>query len=199
MAARLTGSNLGRVTGGGLLKGGIAAIVLAVLGWVLTFVAGTFLAQPDTIEDLTPAWAAAGATPLGDSRMVVVPPGQTLVAFLVGTDLLGSAGTTTGSCSATTAGRPIDLSWPVQINPELSGILGNGQQVVGVAGWTNHDRTNVTVEITCDSGDSTVEHFVAIPTHTGALSWDPWFQPWGWLALGTLGFLACALGVARAR
>ncbi len=100
----------------------MAAIVVAALGWVLTFVAGTFLAQPDTIEDLTPAWTAAGATPLGDSRMVAVPPGQTLVAFLV-----------------------------------------------------------------------------AIPTRTGALPRNPWFQRWGWLAMGTLGVLACALGVARAR
>ena len=177
----------------------MAAIVLAALGWVITFVAGTFLTQPATIEDLTPAWTAAGATPLGDSRTVAVPPRQTLVAFLVGTDLISIAGTTTGSCSATAGGRPVDLSWPVKINPELSGILRNDQQVVGVAGWTNHDSANVIVEITCDSRDSTVDHFVAIPTRTGALPRHPWFQPWGWLALGTLGILACALGVARAR
>lgn len=142
-----------------------------------------------------------GATPLGDSRTVAVPQGQTLVAFLVGTDLRSIAGTTTGSCSASAAdtGRPIELSWPIQINPGLSGVLSNGQQVVAIAGWTNDDRTPVNVEITCGSVESTVEHYAAIPTRTGTLPRDPWFQPWDWLTLGTLGVLAIVIGLARAR
>jgi hypothetical protein len=187
------------VTVSGLLKFGLGALVVAALGWVVTFVAGTFSTQPDSVENLTPAWSAAGATPLGGTTAVSVPPGQTLVAFLVGNDLLSIAGTTTGTCSASAAGRSIDLSWPVQINPELSGILGDGEQIVAVAGWANHGREPVSVEITCTSSDSTVEHFVAIPTRTGAVQRDPWFQPWGWLALGTTGILAVAIALARSR
>jgi hypothetical protein len=187
------------VTVGGLLKLGLGALVVAALGWVVTFAAGTLLTQPNSIENLTPGWTAAGATPLGETTTVSVPPEQTLVAFLVGTDLLSIAGTTTGTCSASAAGRPINLSWPVQINPELSGILGNGRQIVAVAGWANHDRNPVSVEITCTSSDSTVEHFVALPTRTGAVPRNPWYQPWGWLALGTAGVLAIAIAVARAR
>jgi hypothetical protein len=187
------------VTVSGLLKFGLGALVMAALGWVVTFVAGTFSAQPVSVENLTPAWSAADATPLGGTTTVSVPPGQTLVAFLVGTDLLSIAGTTSGTCSASAADRSIDLSWPVQINPELSGILGNGEQIVAVAGWANHGREPVSVEITCTSSDSTVEHFVALPTRTGAVQRNPWFQPWGWLALGTTGILAVAIALARAR
>jgi hypothetical protein len=187
------------VTVSGLLKFGLGALVVAALGWVLTFVAGTFSTQPDSVENLTPAWSAAGATPLGEATTVSVPPGQTLVAFLVGPDLLSAAGTTTGTCSASDAGRPVDLSWPVQSNPELSGILRNGQQIVAVAGWANHDRNPLSVEITCTSSDSTVEHFVALPTRTGTVPRNPWYQPWGWLALGTSGVLAIAIAVARSR
>lgn len=187
------------MTVGGLLKIGLAALVAAALGWVVTFAAGTFVTQPNSVENLTPAWRAAGATPLGDTTTVSLPPGQTLVAFLVGTDLLSLAGTTTGTCSASSAGRPIELSWPVQINPELHGILGNGQQIVAVAGWVNHGRSPVSVEIACTSRDSTVEHFVAIPTRTGAVPRNPWFQPWGWLALGIFGVIAVAVAVVRGR
>lgn len=187
------------MTVSGLLKFGLGALVIAALGWVATFVAGTFSTQPDSVENLTRAWSAAGATPLGGTATVSVPPGQTLVAFLVGTDLLSIAGTTTGTCSASAAGQSIDLSWPVQINPELSGILGNGQQIVAVSGWANRGDDPVSVEITCTSRDSTVEHFVALPTRTGAVQRNPWFQPWGWLALGTTGILAVAIALVRAR
>lgn len=184
---------------GGLFKVGLVAIVVAMLGWAITAVAGMFAGQPDTIEDLTPAWTAAGATPLDRSATVSVPPGQTLVAFLVGTDLVSIAGTTSGTCSATAGGEPIELSWPVQINPSVTGVLTESQQIVDIAGWSNTGNTAVNVQIICGSSDSTVEHFVAVPTRTGTLPRDPWFQPWGWLALGISGVVAVAIGVTRSR
>ena len=92
-----------------LVKAGLAIAVLAVLGWIATLLAVPFLRQPDTTEDLTAAWAHAGPTPLGQPTAVAVPPGQTLVAFLVGTDLYGIAGTTTGTCTASRDGRPVNL------------------------------------------------------------------------------------------
>lgn len=179
------------------VKAGIAMIALAVLGFVVTLWVHPFAVRPDAAEDLTSAWKKAGPTALGHSTTVVVPPRDTLVAFLVGTQLLGGAGTTTGTCSATSAGRNIALGSPVQIERSLTGILKNGQETVAVAGWANSGPTDAVVEISCRSSDSTVEHFVAVPTRTGVVERRPWFQPWAWVALAAVGVVLTAMGVAR--
>ena len=181
--------------GGRLVKVGLATVVLALLGWIATFFTVPFLHQPDTTEDLTTAWTQAGPTPLGQPTAVTVPPGQTLVAFLVGTDLYGIAGTTTGSCTATRDGGPVDLGWPVQINRSLTGVLKGGQQTVAVAGWTNRTDSTVGVDIRCTTGDSTVDHYVAVPTRTAVITRDPWFQPWGWIAMAVAGVALVVAGL----
>ncbi len=178
-----------------MVKVGLATVVLAALGWLITLVALPLSQQPSTTEDLTGVWTDAGDTRLGQQSTVTVPPGQTLVAFLVGTDLYGVAGTTGGSCAATAEGRPLRLAWPVLINRSLQGILKDGQQTVPVAGWTNHANHAVAVGIYCKTTDSTVTHFVAVPSRTAVIPSDPWFQPWGWLALGVAGAALTAVGV----
>lgn len=179
---------------GWLVKLGVTAILLAALGWVATTIALSVSAAPEETEDLTTAWRQAGATRLGQSASVVVPPGQTLVAFIVGTDLRGIAGTSIGRCAGSVGGRPVRLSWPVHINPALTGILTDGEEVVAVAGWPNRGQTPVTVDITCGSGDSTVDHFVAVPTRTGTTVVNPRYHPWAWVVLGGAG--AAAIGAA---
>lgn len=179
------------------VKTGIAMMALALLGFVVTLWVAPFAVRPDSAEDLTAVWKKAGPTALGTSSTVVVPPEDTLVAFLVGTQLLGGAGTTTGTCSATSAGRIIELGSPVQIERSLTGILTNGQETVAVAGWTNSGPADVIVEISCRSADSTVEHFVAVPTRTGVVEHRPWFQPWAWVALAAAGAVLTAVGMPR--
>ena len=169
----------------------------AMIGWLGTEVAVPLATGPDVIEDLTSAWSQAGPTPLGGSATVAVPPRQTLVAFLVGTDLRSIAGTSAGRCVATASGRPLPLGWPVVVNPSLTGVLRGDQQTVAVAGWTNRTDSSVTADISCDSADSTVESFTAVPTRTAVVVRDPWFQPWGWVGLAVLGALAAVLGVRR--
>lgn len=180
-----------------LLKLGLTVVALAVCGWLITLVALPFSQQPSTTEDLTAAWTHAGDTRLGQSATVTVPPGQTLVAFLVGTNLYGAAGTTSGSCAASADGRPLSLGWPVLINRSLAGVLQDGQETVAIAGWTNRAGVAVSVVITCNTIDSTVTHFVAVPSRTAVIPTDPWFQPWGWVALGAMGAALTALGLLR--
>lgn len=179
------------------VKTGITMIALALIGFVVTLVVHPFVVRPDSVEDLTAAWKKAGPTALGVSSTVVVPAGDTLVAFLVGTQLFGGAGTTTGTCSATSAGQIIELGSPVQIERSLTGILKNGQETVAVAGWPNRGPSDAVVEISCRSSDSTVEHFVAVPTHTGVVEHRPWFQPWAWVALAATGAVLTVVGMAR--
>lgn len=152
-----------------------------MIGWLGTEVAVPLATGPDGIEDLTSAWSQAGPTPLGGSATVAVAPRQTLVAFIVGTDLRSIAGTSAGRCVATASGRPLPLGWPVVVNPSLTGVLRGDQQTVA------------------DSADSTVESFTAVPTRTAVVVRDPWFQPWGWVGLAVLGALAAVLGVRRSR
>lgn len=166
---------------------GVAVVGLALLGWIGTLLVVPLLQQPKTTEDLTAAWTQAGPTPLGESTAVSVPAGQTLVAFLVGTDLYGIAGTTGGTCTAARDGRPLELGHPVHINRSLTGVLTAGQETAGVAGWRNTTDQAVSVEVRCTTGDSTVDHYVAVPTRTAVVAHDPWFQPWGWVAVAILG------------
>jgi hypothetical protein len=187
------------MTGGTrLITVGLATAALALAGWLATLVAVPLAQQPPGLEDLTAAWTQAGPTPLGRPTTVPVPPGQTLVAFLVGTDLYGIAGTTRGDCTATRDGQPLSLDWPVHINPSLTGVLQAGQQTVAVAGWQNTTPGDITVEILCRSGDSTVDHYVAVPTRTAVTPRNPWFQPWAWVALGAVGAALVAAGLLRA-
>ena len=180
---------------GRLAKVGLAIVVLAGVGWIATLLAVPFLRQPGTTEDLTAAWTQAGPTPLGQPTDVAVPPGQTLVAFLVGTDLYGIAGTTTGTCIATRDGRAVDLGWPVQIDRTLTNVLADGRQTVAIAGWTNDTGSTSRVTIRCSTEDSTVDHFVAVATRTAVIDRDPWFQPWGWVAMAVVGSALAVVGL----
>lgn len=179
------------------IKIGLTMIGLAVVGFVATLAIHPFLLRPDSVEDLTRAWQKAGPTALGATATVAVPPGDTLVAFLVGTQLLGLAGTTTGTCAATAAGRTLELGSPIQIERSLTGILKPDQQTVAIAGWTNDGPADAAVQITCQSKDSTVDHFVAVPTDTAVVDRAPWFQPWGWIALAAVGSALAAAGLIR--
>jgi hypothetical protein len=176
---------------------GLVAIGLALLGWVVTLFAVPLLQHPSTTEDLTAVWTQAGPTPLGQSTSVAVPPGQTLVAFLVGKDLYGIAGTTTGSCTATRDGQPVDLAGRVQIERSLTGVLANGQETVAIAGWTNDTDGVANLVIRCTTGDSTVHHYVAVPSRTAVATRDPWFQPWGWVAIAIIGVALIATGLRK--
>lgn len=180
---------------GRLVKTGLAVIAVAAIGFVATMLATSFRAQPQGFEDLSPVWRGARATPLGDSTTVVVPARDTLVAFLVGTQLGGLAGTSSARCTAWTGGAKVDLGWPVQINPSVDATLTQGRELVAVAGWTNPGDDPVAVDISCTSSDSGVEHFVAVPTRTAVVARSPWFQPWGWAALAGLGAALIALAV----
>jgi hypothetical protein len=183
--------------GGRRVTAGVAVLGLALLGWIGTLLVVPLLQQPDTTEDLTAAWTQAGPTALGEPTAVSVPAGQTLVAFLVGTDLYGIAGTTTGDCTAVRDGRPLELGRPVHINRALTGVLADGQETVAVAGWTNATDIPVRVEVRCTTSDSTVDHYVAVPTRTAVVAHDPWFQPWGWVAIGVIGLAVIVTGVRR--
>ena len=55
---------------------GVAMTVLAVTGWLVTMVVSAFVAQPDTVEDLSAAWKQAGPIPLGETADVTVPGRQ---------------------------------------------------------------------------------------------------------------------------
>lgn len=180
-----------------LVKVGLAAVALAFLGWIGTHFVAPLLQHPGATEDLTAAWLQAGPTPLGRSSTVAVPAGQTLVAFLVGTDLYGIAGTTGGSCTAAADGRPLQLGWPVQLDWSLTDVLKGDQQTVAIAGWRNSGPGTVSVEISCSTGDSTVEYFVAAPSRTAAMARQPWFQPWGWAVIAAAGLALVLLGVLR--
>lgn len=169
------------------VTGGVALLAVALFGWLITQFAVPFTQHPRTTEDLTAAWIRSGPTRLGEATTVSVPPNQTLVAFLVGTDLYGIAGTTAGSCTATSNGHPLRLGWPVHINRSLTGVLKSGQQTVAIAGWTNATDAAVRVELLCNTADSTVTHYVAVPSSTAVIGRRPWFQPWAWVVLAAAG------------
>lgn len=191
----MTDSRSGRIW----VIAGLCLAAAAATGWLVTFVSVSFAAAPGTVEDLTAKWKSADPTPLGASTTVEVAHGDTLVAFLVGTDLSGIAGTTTGTCSASAPGHAVELGWPVHIDHSLTGLLEADQETVPIAGWTNDlpGDQPVSVRVTCTSSDSTVDHFVAVPTKSAALEADPWFQPWGWVGLGALGIVLTGVGIAR--
>ena len=173
---------------------GVTVVAVALLGWTITQFAVPLTRPQDTTEDLTAAWVRSGPTRLGAATTLSVPANQTLVAFLVGTDLYGIAGTTGGSCSADSDGRPVDLGWPVHINRSLTNVLEEGQETVAIAGWTNRTGRVASVEIRCDTRDSTVSHYVAVPTRTAVIARRPWFHPWAWIALAVAGLALVASG-----
>lgn len=183
--------------GAPLVRFGAGVVVAAVIGWLVTSVTVSHSANPTTTEDLTAAWKQAGATPLGSTATATVPAGSTLTAFLVGTDLYGIAGTTTGSCTAESPDTAVELGSPVHINRSLTGVLRERQETVAIAGWTNDSGKPANVRIRCVSSDSTVEHFVAVPTRTAVVQTDPWFQPWIWVGLGALGTALILVGLRR--
>ncbi|MBU3750122.1 MAG: hypothetical protein FGM52_06660 [Mycobacterium sp.] len=185
--------------GGRLILMGLAIAAFAVLGWLITVIATGWISHPKTTEDLTGVWSAAERTPLGETTTVSVPPGQTLVAFLVGTDLGSIAGTTSGSCTATSAGSPVELSWPVLLNHAVEARKTDGLERVATAGWTNHTGSASVVDISCTTADSTVRYFVALPSRTAALVDPPWFQPGGWVALGAVGAALITAGLLALR
>lgn len=75
-------------------------------------------------------------------------------------------------------------------------MLEDGQETVAIAGWTSKFDQAARVEIRCTTADSTVDHYVAVPTRTAVVTSTPWFQPWAWVALAIVG---AALIVAGAR
>lgn len=135
---------------GGFIKAGLAILGLAAVGYLVTLIAVSFTARPHTVEDLTAAWRTSGPSALGTTVSVTVPPGDTLVTFLVGADLTGIAGTTGGDCSVTAEGRRVPLGWPVQIETVLNGILQPGQQIVAIAGWHNDGSQDSAVDAVGD-------------------------------------------------
>ncbi len=176
---------------------GLGLMVVSLIGWLVTLLGSAWAAQPDVIEDLTEVWPVAGVTPLGASADVAVPPQQTLVALLVGTDLRGIAGTTTGTCTARSGAESLALDQPVLLDFSVTGPLAGEREAVAIAGWRNAGETAATVDIACTTGDSTVEGFVAVPSRTAGFPKDPWFQPWGWVALGGAGAMLTTLGLVR--
>lgn len=187
----------GRRSAGRLVPAGLGLLVVSLAGWLATLLGASWAGQPDTIEDLTPVWPGAGVTPLGASVTVSVPSEQTLVALLVGTDLRGIAGTTTGTCTARSGTGSVPLDQPVLLDFSVTGRLAGDREAVAVAGWRNAGEKDLSVDISCDTRDSTVQGFVAVPSRTAAFPKDPWFQPWGWVALGGAGVMLTTLGVAR--
>lgn len=191
------GDDAGRRSAGRLVLAGLGLLVVSPAGWLVTLLGSAWAAQPDTIEDLTPVWPAAGVAPLSSSATVLVPPEQTLVAFLVGTDLRGIAGTTTGTCAARSGAGPLALDQPVLLDFSVAGPLAGEREAVAIAGWHNAGERAVSVDITCATGDSTVDGFVAVPSRTAGFPKDPWFQPWGWVALGGAGAMLTTFGLVR--
>ncbi len=187
----------GRRSAGRLVPAGLGLLVVSLAGWLATLLGASWAGQPDTIEDLTPVWPGAGVTPLGASVTVSVPSEQTLVALLVGTDLRGIAGTTTGTCTARSGTGSVPLDQPVLLDFSVTGRLAGDREAVAVAGWRNAGEEDLSVDISCDTRDSTVQGFVAVPSRTAAFPKDPWFQPWGWVALGGAGVMLTTLGVVR--
>lgn len=187
----------GRRSAGRLVPAGLGLLVVSLAGWLATLLGASWAGQPDTIEDLTPVWPGAGVTPLGASVTVSVPSEQTLVALLVGTDLRGIAGTTTGTCTARSGTGSVPLDQPVLLDFSVTGRLAGDREAVAVAGWRNAGEKDLSVDISCDTRDSTVQGFVAVPSRTAAFPKDPWFQPWGWVALGGAGVMLTTLGVVR--
>lgn len=178
---------------------GLAAGLLAVLGWLATTVALSFAAQTHVTEDLSAVWTPKSRTPLGRSVAVEMPADQTLVALLVGSQLQGIAGTTTGTCTASASGQPLPLAWPVHLDWRVEGRLEVQQQAVAVAGWTNPGASAVTAIVACDTPDSTVAYFVAVPSESAVIAQDPWFQPWAWVALGIFGLSLLVVGIWQGR
>lgn len=183
--------------GSTLLAAGIALMIAAAVGWIGTSLVSSFAASDNAgREDLTAQFQAAGDTLLGQSTTVTVQPGQTAVAYLVGTGLHGTAGTTTGDCSALDAnGAVLDVSDSIHIDTGLTGVLAPGQELVAIAGVQPEGAAVLTV--TCDSRDSGVDHYVVVASNRATITSTPSWSPWAWVLGGLLGVALIGIGYAR--
>ena len=177
----------GSRSAGPLLAIGIVLILGSVIGWIATsFVSSMAASGESGREDLTVQFHEAGPTPLGQPATVTLRAGQTAVAYLIGTGLHGTAGTTTGTCHARDEqNQSVAVTSNVFIETSVSDVLKAGQELVAVGGVsTDHD---VTLSITCDTSDSGVDHFVAVPTNAGTVATPPSWSPTAWIVAGLLG------------
>lgn len=180
-----------------MLAAGIAVVIAAVIGWIGTSLVSSIAASGNAgREDLTSEFRAAGPTALGRSTTVTLRPGQTAVAYLVGTGMHGTAGTTTGDCSAhDESSSSLDVSTSVHIDTSLSGVLSPGQELVAIAG-VRPDRAAV-LTFTCDSRDSGVDHYVVVASNVATVATTPRWSPWAWILGGLAGIALIGVGVAR--
>jgi len=182
-----------------MLAAGIALVIAAVVGWIGTSLVSSLAASHNAgREDLTAQFQSAGSTALGQSTTVSVQPGQTAVAYLVGTGLHSTAGTTTGDCSAREEnGSSLDVFDGVHIDTSLTGVLSPGQELVAIAG-VRPDRA-AALTITCDSHDSGVDHYVVVASNVATIAATPSWSPWAWIVGGLAGIALIGIGVARLR
>ena len=85
----------------------------------------------------------------------------------------------------------------MQINRTLTDVLNEDQQAVAIAGWTNDTDNPARIEVLCTTGDSTVDHYVAVSTRTAVVTRDPWFQQWGWVAIAAIGVTLVVAGLLQ--
>lgn len=178
----------------------VLAVIMAVLalaGWIGTTVFTQFAAANGArSEDLSARFIAAGPSELGASVKVPVEAGQSAVAFFVGEDLHGVAGTTTGSCTATDAdGAPVEFLYSVVLDSTLVNVLAEGKQHKAISA-APVDRTT-TLSATCTARDSGVDSFYVVPSDQATFVSTPAWHPWAWFILAGAAAIMFVIGVMR--